>query len=157
MDLGIQDELEMNTISECLVNPRTILIKMTTLCRYAFTVGSGSPLSQLLLQWARDRRLAESDREGDFGPDDYFDAATRGANRGEEDVDEFGETMLLFILTLAVSALLYVRGRWVERMRREEQARQQQRQQANGAAVPPPHQSNGPLYPRPGDDHPLNQ
>ena len=62
--------------------------------------------------------------------------------------------MLLVILCVAVSALLYVRGRWVERMRREEQNRQQQ---ANGVA--PQGQAPGAqppvgLYPRPDNAPP---
>lgn len=96
-------------------------------------------------QWARDRRQAEADRDGDFGPDDYFDAAMRGNRyREEEDVDEFAETMLLVVLCLLVSVLLYVRGRWVERLRQEEE----QRRQANGQ--PPVQQQRG-VFPPPGD------
>ncbi len=55
-----------------------------------------------------------------------FDAALRGGHRGEEEQDEFVETMILVVLCLIVSLLLYIRGRWVERLRREEQ--QQRRQ-----------------------------
>ncbi|CCM01008.1 uncharacterized protein FIBRA_03056 [Fibroporia radiculosa] len=87
------------------------------------------------VQWARERQQAEQDRDGDFGPEDYFDAATRRANREEEDADEFAETMLLVVLCIMISALLYFRGRWMERMRRDEQQRQQQQQQ--GAQHPP--------------------
>lgn len=91
-------------------------------------------------QWARDRRNAENDRDGDFGPEDYFDGAIRGAHRGqgEEDVDEFAETMLLVFLCLMVSALLYFRGRWVERMRRDEQEPQPQGAPNNGPPPAPP-------------------
>ncbi len=103
------------------------------------------------MQWARERRRAESEREGDFGPDDYFDGAMRGGYRGEEDVDEFAETMLLVVLCLTVSGLLYFRGRWVERLRREEQRRQQQQPQQNGVAQGPQPQPQGGLYPPPGD------
>jgi SEL1 protein len=46
----------------------------------------------------------------------------RGGNRGTERVDEFGETMILVILCIAVSVLLYVRTRLVERIRREQDA-----------------------------------
>ncbi|GBE81290.1 HCP-like protein [Sparassis crispa] len=81
------------------------------------------------VQWARDRRIADSDREGDFGPEDYFDAATRGRNREDEAVDEFTETMLLVVLCLIVSILLYIRGRWMDRTRREQQQPQQPQQQ----------------------------
>ncbi|KAI0629048.1 HCP-like protein [Trametes polyzona] len=107
------------------------------------------------VQWARERRQAEADRDGDFGPEDYFDAALRG-NRyrdrdedgaGAEDVDEFAETMLLVVLCLLVSVLLYVRGRWVERLRQEEE----QRRQANGQ---PPQRAPQPergVFPPPGD------
>ncbi|RPD53449.1 hypothetical protein L227DRAFT_617028, partial [Lentinus tigrinus ALCF2SS1-6] len=89
-----------------------------------------APQDEDPVQWARDRRRAEAENEGDFGPEDYFDAATRGQRyREEEDVDEFAETMLLVVLCLMVSVLLYVRGRWVDRIRREEEER---RRQANG-------------------------
>jgi len=91
------------------------------------------------VQFARERRLAESDREGDYGPEDYFDGATRGQMR-EEDGDDFTETMLLVVLCVVVSALLYVRGRWVERMRREERERQQQQRQDGQAPPPPPNE-----------------
>ena len=66
-------------------------------------------------------------------------------------MDEFAETMLLVVLCLMVSVLLYVRGRWVDRIRREEEERRrqggggqpgQQQQQAQGA--------NG-VFPPPGD------
>ncbi|KAI0692089.1 HCP-like protein [Cytidiella melzeri] len=98
------------------------------------------------VQWARDRRLAENERDGDYGPDEYFDGATR-KYRDDDTDDQFWETMLLVILTILVSALLYVRGRWVERMRREEQARQQQ---GNGV---PPRPSDG-SRPRSADEQP---
>ncbi|EGO00684.1 hypothetical protein SERLA73DRAFT_105051 [Serpula lacrymans var. lacrymans S7.3] len=89
------------------------------------------------VQWARDRRNSENERDGDFGPEDYFDGALRGGHRGEEDVDDFAETMLLVALCLAVSILLYVRTRFVERVRREER---QQGEEGNGQqpAQPPP-------------------
>ncbi|KAI0827882.1 HCP-like protein [Trametes gibbosa] len=98
------------------------------------------------VQWARERRQAEADRDGDFGPEDYFDAAMRGNRyREEEDVDDFAETMLLVVLCVLVSVLLYVRGRWVERLRQEEE----QRRQANGQ--PPRAQPDRGVFPPPGD------
>ncbi|KAH9941922.1 HCP-like protein [Amylocystis lapponica] len=106
------------------------------------------------VQWARERRNAESERDNDYGPEDYFDAALRGRPHGEdEDVDEFTETMLLVVLCLVVSALLFVRGRWMERMRRDEQQRQQEQQQAAGGPVqpPPPPPPAGVAFPPPGD------
>ncbi|KZT01467.1 HCP-like protein [Laetiporus sulphureus 93-53] len=114
----------------------------------------GQDLSQLSrdeddpVQWARQRRQAENDRDGDFGPEDYFDAATRGQNRGDEDVDEFLETMLLVVICLVVSILLYLRSRWVERLRREEQERLQR--QAAGPRAPGPNADPVP----PGDERP---
>lgn len=69
----------------------------------------------------------------------------RGGHRGEEDVDDFGETMLLLVLCIAVSTLLFIRGRWVERMRREQE--EQQRQQQPGAQAG----QGGGLYPPPGN------
>ncbi|THH20211.1 hypothetical protein EUX98_g8629 [Antrodiella citrinella] len=96
------------------------------------------------VQWAKDRKAADNDRDGDFGPEDYFDAATRGGRR-EEGVNEFGETMLLVALCVVVSTLLFIRGRWVERLRRDEQEQQDQ-----NAPQPPPQPAGG-LYPPPGD------
>ncbi|KAH9050948.1 hypothetical protein EDB83DRAFT_2317047 [Lactarius deliciosus] len=81
------------------------------------------------IQWARDRRNAELDRDSDIGPEDMFDAALRGGHRGNDEADEFVETMMLVVLCLIVSLLLYIRGRWVERLRREER---EQRQAAAG-------------------------
>jgi SEL1 protein len=75
-----------------------------------------------------------------------FDAALRGGHRGEDDADEFVETMVLVVLCLIVSLLLYIRGRWVERLRREEQ---QQRQQVEQGEEQQEH-DNG-LFPPPGD------
>ncbi|OCH89879.1 HCP-like protein [Obba rivulosa] len=113
----------------------------------------GEPVEQLdgaeddPVQWARERRHAEQEQEGDFGPEDYFDAATRRRRPDDEEVNEFAETMLLVVLCLMVSVLLYIRGRWVERMRREEQQRQQA---AAGAALPQPQAGEG-FFPPPGD------
>ncbi|KAI0665661.1 HCP-like protein [Trametes maxima] len=101
------------------------------------------------VQWARERRQAEADRDGDFGPEDYFEGAMRG-NRyreGEEDYDDFAETMLLIALCLLVSMLLYVRGRWVERLRREEE----QRRQGQGNAPQAQQQQQRGVFPPPGD------
>lgn len=64
-------------------------------------------------------------------------------------MDQFLETMVLVLLCVTVSVLLYVRGRWVERMQREEQQRQQQ-QQLNGAPAQAPPPAGG-LYPLPRD------
>ncbi|TCD60621.1 ERAD-associated protein [Steccherinum ochraceum] len=99
------------------------------------------------VQWARDRRAAENERDGDFGPEDYFDGATRGGHRGDEDVDEFLETMLLVLLCIMVSTLLFIRGRWVERLRRADDQQQGDQQAQNGQ---PPAQPAGGLYPPPG-------
>lgn len=81
------------------------------------------------VQWARERRNAERDRDSDLGPEDMFDAALRGGHRGEDEQDEFFETMILVVLCLIVSLLLYIRGRWVERLRREEQQQRRQLEQ----------------------------
>jgi SEL1 protein len=101
-----------------------------------------------VLQWARNRRQAESEREGDFGPEDYFEGAVRGGHRGEEESDQFTETMLLVGLCVLVSVLLYIRGRWVERLQREQQQQQQPQPLRNGAPIQPP---AGGLYPPPRD------
>jgi SEL1 protein len=58
-----------------------------------------------------------------------FDATLRGGHRGEDEQDEFAETMILVVLCLIVSLLLYIRGRWVERLRREEQQQRRQLEQ----------------------------
>lgn len=91
-------------------------------------------------QWARDRRNAENERDGDFGPEDYFDAALRGGHRGEEGADEFVETMLLVGLCVAVAVLIYVRTRIMERVRREEQEAERppgEQQRQNLGVFPP--------------------
>lgn len=59
-----------------------------------------------------------------------------------EEIDEFGETMILVALCLMVSVLLYVRTRLVDRLRREDERQdgngeQQQQQQQRGQAPPP--------------------
>ena len=123
----------------------------TTQCRQVFRLKNIHRPLISTRQWARERRQADSERDGDFGPEDYFDGAIRGGYRGEEEVDDFAETMLLVVLCLTVSALIYLRGRWVERMRRDQEGQQQQ-QNAQGNGVPefaqPP---QGGLFPRPGD------
>jgi SEL1 protein len=93
------------------------------------------------VQWARERRN-EQERDSDFGPEDFFEGALRGGNRGEEEIDQFGETMILVALCLMVSVLLYVRTRLVERMRREQEApaadgQQQEQPHAQAQAFPP--------------------
>ncbi|KAJ2916794.1 hypothetical protein MD484_g3661, partial [Candolleomyces efflorescens] len=91
-------------------------------------------------RWARERRDQERERDSDFGPEDYFEGALQGGIR-EEDVDEFGETMLLVLLCLTISILLYIRTRIVERMRREQRDRQpneNQQDQGNPNGVFPP-------------------
>jgi len=92
------------------------------------------------VQWARDRRHAELDRDSDIGPEDMFDAALRGGHRGDDEADEFVETMMLVVLCLIVSLLLYIRGRWVERLRREERHQRQEevREERDDGVFPPP-------------------
>lgn len=95
------------------------------------------------LQWARERREAEREREGDFGPDDYLEGTLRGANREDGEIDEFGETVVLVLLCLVISILLYIRTRIVERMRRDQREQgqagdQQGRPNVNGGVFPPP-------------------
>ncbi|KAH9942227.1 HCP-like protein [Epithele typhae] len=105
------------------------------------------------VEWARERRREEAAREGeDYGPEDYFDGATRGGVRREAryreeegEVDDLGETVLIVVLCLLVSGLLYVRGRWMERIRRDEE----ERRRAVGGAP----RNDGALgvFPPPGD------
>ncbi|KIJ15498.1 hypothetical protein PAXINDRAFT_114636 [Paxillus involutus ATCC 200175] len=90
------------------------------------------------VQWARDRRNAENERDSDFGPEDYFDGALRGGHRGEEEVDDFAETILLVALCLAVGVLIYVRTRMVERVRREREEQRPGQQRPNLGMFPPP-------------------
>ena len=97
------------------------------------------------LQFAR-RRQAETDGDGDFGPEDYFDSAIRGPGRREnEDEDDFAETMVLVVLCLIVSVLMYVRARWVERRRLEAEG-----EERNGRR-PPQNPGNNGVFPPPGD------
>ncbi|KAG1721409.1 hypothetical protein EDB19DRAFT_1898333 [Suillus lakei] len=90
------------------------------------------------VQWARERRNAENERDTDFGPEDYFDGAIRGGHR-EEEVDEFTETMLLVALCALVAILIYVRTRIVHRARGQEQEQaQDQGGQRDLGVFPPP-------------------
>jgi len=101
--------------------------------------GAGIGTDDDPVQWARDRREA-GEGSGDFGPEDYFDTATRvGRRAGEEDEDEFLETMFLVVLCVLVSGLIYLRGRWTERRRQEDDPAQ---------GNPPP---DGGLFPPQGD------
>ncbi|PFH52111.1 hypothetical protein AMATHDRAFT_74407 [Amanita thiersii Skay4041] len=109
------------------------------------------------IQWARDRRDAERERDSDFGPEDYFDAALRGGNRElNADEDDYMDTMLLVLICLVISVLLYIRTRMVERMRREQhqaaQAREGRRER-NGAEPGPEGDRNAGEngFPPPGD------
>jgi len=91
-----------------------------------------------LVEYARrkkDEEAADDGYEDDYGPEDYFDAATR-RGRGEDDEDEFSDTMLLVTLCVLVGGLLWIRGRWVEQNRVRQQGEQQE--QGNDAAPPPP-------------------
>ncbi|KAG2159106.1 uncharacterized protein EDB93DRAFT_444749 [Suillus bovinus] len=76
------------------------------------------------VQWARERRNAENERDTDFGPEDYFEAAIRGGHERQE-VDEFTETLLLVALCALVALLIYVRTRIVRRTRGQEPEQQQ--------------------------------
>ena len=127
------------------VTLRHLLVMMRTQYRYIvhhhLSVLSLPHTNQQNRQWARDRRNAELDRDSDLGPEDMFDAALRGGHRGNDDGDEFVETMVLVVLCLIVSLLLYIRGRWVERLRREEQQQRrqfEQRVEQDDGMFPPP-------------------
>lgn len=70
-----------------------------------------------------------------------FEAALRGGHRGDDEADEFVETMMLVVLCLIVSLLLYIRGRWVERLRREERQQRQLQEvheERDEGVFPPP-------------------
>ncbi|KAG2069617.1 HCP-like protein [Suillus decipiens] len=91
------------------------------------------------VQWARERRNAENERNADFGPEDYFEAAIRGGHQREEEVDELTETLLLVALCVLVALLIYVRTRIVRRTRGQEQEQQQdQGGQRDLGVFPPP-------------------
>lgn len=91
------------------------------------------------IQWARDRRNAEQERDSDLGPEDYFEGALRGGNR--EDVnydDDLQETILLLFLCLLVSVLLYIRTRMTDRMRRNQNDGQDEQRRQDLGVFPPP-------------------
>ncbi|TFL07178.1 hypothetical protein BDV98DRAFT_557395 [Pterulicium gracile] len=76
------------------------------------------------IQYVRDHRNAENERDGDFGPDDDFDGALRGSRRkahdDKDDLDEeeeFEETVLILIICLVVSGLFWLRHRLAQRAR----------------------------------------
>ncbi|KAJ7076842.1 hypothetical protein B0H15DRAFT_892952 [Mycena belliarum] len=96
------------------------------------------------VQWARDRRNTEQDRDTEFSPDDYL------GGRGDGDTDDFSDTVVLLLLCLAVSILIYVRTRIVDRMRRDQQ---QQQPHAGGDANrnAAPAGANG-VFPPPGPE-----
>jgi SEL1 protein len=110
-------------------------------------------LNDLYSQWARDRRNAEHERDSDFGPEDDFEGALRG-HRGEEEIDEFAETVLLLSLCLLVSVLFYVRTRVVRAQQQRQQEQEQQGERGDDPPPPPPPpppQGDGGLFPLPGD------
>lgn len=92
------------------------------------------------LQWARDRRNEERERDSDFGPEDYFEGAMRNVHRDDGET-EFTETMMLVALCLVISILLYIRTRIVERMRRD------QGEQPQGRNAPAAQQNGNGLFP----------
>jgi SEL1 protein len=69
------------------------------------------------IQYVRNHRNAEAEREGEFGPEDDFEGSVRGsrrkASRDEDELDEeeFEETVLILILCFVVAGLLWVRQR----------------------------------------------
>ncbi|GLB37757.1 putative protein with sel1-like repeats [Lyophyllum shimeji] len=92
------------------------------------------------IQWARERRNAEQERDSDFGPEDYFEGALRG-NREDIEFDDLQETILLVLLCLLISVLLYIRTRIVDRMRRDQNNGQQgldEGRAADQGVFPPP-------------------
>ncbi|KAG6837064.1 hypothetical protein H0H93_015332 [Arthromyces matolae] len=90
------------------------------------------------IQWARERRNAEQERDSDFGPEDYFEGALRGGIREENHFNDLRETFLLVFLCLLISVLLYVRTRIVDRMRRDQNENQQEEQRPADLGVFPP-------------------
>ncbi|KAL0581344.1 ERAD-associated protein [Marasmius crinis-equi] len=107
------------------------------------------------IEWAKARRDAERERDSDFGPEDYFEAALRGGHRDEDgDVDEFSDSMLLVLLVLTVSVLIWFRTRMVRRMRHDQQQQQQQQNEQREPGPNPP-AANG-LFPPHTLLHPMD-
>ena len=88
-----------------------------------------------LLQWARDRRAAEQDRDGDFGPEDSFEGTMRLRADAKED-DDADDMILVIALVALITVLLYVRSRIYDQQRR--QAGQDDAAPQNGGRFPPP-------------------
>ena len=98
---------------------------MTTLSKYVLSMLTWIDSQLTDLQWAYERRREERDRDTDYGPEDYFDGALRPNREEYAEEDEVFETAVLIGLCIVVSLLLYVRGRMVERMRRDERERRE--------------------------------
>ncbi|KAL1681892.1 hypothetical protein EV122DRAFT_260478 [Schizophyllum commune] len=87
------------------------------------------------IQWARDRRAAEQDRDGDFGPEDSFEGTMRLRADAKED-DDADDMILVIALVALITVLLYVRSRIYDQQRR--QAGQDDAAPQNGGRFPPP-------------------
>lgn len=82
------------------------------------------------IKWGR-QRGQELERERgeadmDYLPEDYFDGMTarRPRGEGEEEDDDFLETMFLVVLCAVISGLIFLRGRWVARQTEEQRRRE---------------------------------
>ncbi|KAG9090808.1 hypothetical protein FRC07_012014 [Ceratobasidium sp. 392] len=86
------------------------------------------------IKWGRQRgQELEREREGDMDylPEDFFDGMTaRQPPRGDGDDedDEFLETVFLVVLCAVISGLVYLRGRWVAQRAEEQREREGQQQ-----------------------------
>ncbi|KAF8599931.1 HCP-like protein [Ceratobasidium sp. AG-I] len=96
------------------------------------------------VKWGR-QRGQELERERgeadmDYLPEDYFDGMTarRPRGEGEEEDDEFLETVFLVVLCALISGLVFLRGRWVARRTEEQRRREgQEGEEQEGNAMFP--------------------
>ncbi|CAE6466148.1 unnamed protein product [Rhizoctonia solani] len=79
------------------------------------------------VKWGRQRgqelERERGEQDMDYLPEDFFDGMTarRQNQDGEDDDDDFLETIFLVLLCALISGLVYLRGRYVQRQQREEQ------------------------------------
>lgn len=100
------------------------------------------------VQWAKDQKDAEIERaraeedayeRGDFFSGDFLATGDPRRYDGEGDrEDEFWETLFLVALCVAISALIFVRGRYVARAETERRRHTQQE-----GTTPPPQAAQG--------------
>jgi len=62
----------------------------------------------MISQWARERRNAEQERDSDYGPEDYFEGASRNG-RGAENKSNIFIDMIFVVVVLFILFLFYKR------------------------------------------------